>query len=80
VALLEIGVVRTGFWWGDLRESDHLEDLGLGRWIILKCIFQKLDKDMDWIDLAHNRDRRRVVVNAVMNFVFLKMRGNFLTS
>jgi hypothetical protein len=20
--------VHTGFWWGDLKEGDHLEDLG----------------------------------------------------
>jgi hypothetical protein len=20
---------RTGFWWGDLREREHLEDLGV---------------------------------------------------
>jgi hypothetical protein len=27
--------MRTGLWWGDLKESDHLEDLGLdGRMII----------------------------------------------
>jgi hypothetical protein len=25
----------TGFWWGDLREQDHLEDLGINRSIIL---------------------------------------------
>jgi len=22
------GEVQTGFWWGNLRERDHLEDLG----------------------------------------------------
>ena len=30
---------------------------------------------MDWIELAHGRDRGRALVNAVMNFGFHKMRG-----
>jgi hypothetical protein len=34
----ETGEVHTGFWWGDLRERDHLEDMGIGRSIILKWI------------------------------------------
>jgi hypothetical protein len=35
------GEVHTGFWWGDLRTGDHLEDLGLDGRIILKWIFGK---------------------------------------
>jgi hypothetical protein len=31
-------------------------------------IFRMWDGDMDWIDLAQNRDRWQVHVNAVMNF------------
>jgi hypothetical protein len=30
-----------GFWWGDLRERDHLENLGVDWGIILKWIFKK---------------------------------------
>jgi hypothetical protein len=37
------GVVRTRLWWGDLRESDKLKDLGLDRRIILKWTFKKWD-------------------------------------
>jgi hypothetical protein len=29
VARMGTGEVHTGFWWGDLRERDHLEDLGV---------------------------------------------------
>lgn len=32
----EAGEVRTEFWWGDMRERDDLEDLGLDGRTILK--------------------------------------------
>jgi hypothetical protein len=32
--------VHTGFWWADLRESDHLGDPGVDGRIILKWIFK----------------------------------------
>ena len=35
----ETGVRYTGLWWGDLRESGHLEDLSLDGKIILKVDF-----------------------------------------
>jgi len=35
------GEVYTGFWWGNLRERDHLEDLGLDGVILLNSIFNK---------------------------------------
>jgi hypothetical protein len=58
--------VHTGFWWGDLRECDHLGDPGVdGR--ISKWIFKKWDGGMDWIELAQDRDRWGALVNAVMN-------------
>ena len=35
--------VHSGFWWGNLSERDHLENLGLDGRLILKWIFKKRD-------------------------------------
>jgi hypothetical protein len=41
----ETGKVHTAFRWGDLRERDHLEDIGLGVRIILKGVFRRWDAE-----------------------------------
>jgi hypothetical protein len=51
------GEVHTGFWWENLRETDHLEDAGLDGRIILKMDLQEVGWDMDWTNLAVERDR-----------------------
>ena len=61
------GEVHTRFWWGKLKTGDHLEDQRIHRRIVLKRIFERCDGGMDWIDLAQDRDRWRVLANAVMN-------------
>jgi hypothetical protein len=33
--------MHTVLWWGDLRESDHLANLGVGGKITLTIIFKK---------------------------------------
>jgi len=35
--------VYTGFWWGNLMETNHLEDPGIVGRIILRWIFRKWD-------------------------------------
>jgi hypothetical protein len=37
-------------------------------------------RDMDWIDLAQDRDRWRAVVNAVMKLLVTENARNFLSS
>jgi len=50
VARIGRGDVYTEFWWGNLRERDHLEDSGVDGRIILRWIFRK------W-DVGHGLDR-----------------------
>ena len=36
-----IGQVDTGFWWGNLKKRNHLEDPHVDRKIILRWIFRQ---------------------------------------
>jgi hypothetical protein len=47
VACMRRVEVYTGFWWGNLREINKLEDLNVDGKIILKWIFNKWDGGMD---------------------------------
>jgi hypothetical protein len=44
VARMGEGRDATGFWWGDLKEGDHLEDPGVDWRIILKRIFKEWER------------------------------------
>jgi len=57
-----------------------LEEPGVDGRIILRWIFRKRDRGMDWIDLAQDKDRWRALVNAVMNLRVPQYAGNFWTS
>jgi hypothetical protein len=61
------GEVHTRFWWGNVRGGDNLEDPDVDGIIILKWIFDKWNRDMDYIGLAQDKDRCWARVNAVMN-------------
>jgi hypothetical protein len=45
----ETGMHR-GFWWGDLREIDHLENAGVDGRIAVKWIFKKWNWEV-WTEL-----------------------------
>ena len=49
--------MHIGFWLRNLRERDHLEDIGVDGRIKLIWIFRKWDEGMDRIDVAQDRDR-----------------------
>jgi hypothetical protein len=60
------GEAYTGFWWGNLREEDHLGDPGLED--DTKMDLQEVGcEGMGWIKLTQDRDWWRAFVNAVMN-------------
>jgi hypothetical protein len=61
----ETGEVYTGFWWGNLTEIDHLEDLGVVGRIILNWIF-KMGRGIHWIESAQERDNWRGLMNVVI--------------
>ena len=55
-----------GFWWGNLKERNHLEDPGVDG----SSGSVTGTGGRDWIDWAQDRDRWRALVNAVMNLWF----------
>jgi hypothetical protein len=59
--------VYTGFWWGNLRERDHLGDLGLDKDNIRTDLQEVGYGGMEWIDLYQDTDRWRALVNVAMN-------------
>jgi len=36
--------VRTGFWWGDLKERNYLEDLDVDGRVLLNSVFKMCDE------------------------------------
>jgi hypothetical protein len=48
------GRLTIGFWWRNLRESDHLRDLSIHGNKLLKRFFEKVD---DRIDLAQDSQK-----------------------
>ena len=72
--------VYTEFWWGNMREKDHLEDTGICGRIIFLVLQGVGCGGMGWIDLAQDRDRWRALVNTLTNLRVPHNAGNFLTS
>jgi hypothetical protein len=61
---------------GKLEGKYHLKDRGVDGRVGLKWTLGRLvGRGVEWIHLAQDRDRRRTVVNAVMNLRVLAVRG-----
>jgi hypothetical protein len=52
---------------GEETRRDHLENLSLDVWIILKLLLWKQDRKVNWIHLAHDRKNWHTLVNATTN-------------
>jgi len=69
------------FWWGNLRERDHLGDPGVDGRTILKWIFRKWDVGVwtgsSWFRIGTGGG---LVVNSVMSLQVPQNSGNFLLS
>ena len=61
------GEKHLGFFWGNPRERNDLEELGMNRRIILNSNPSKSVSDVDCIDLAQDRERWNALVRAAMN-------------
>jgi len=73
------GEVHIGFCFGNRRERNDLEDLVMdGR--ILNSNSRKSVWNMDWIDLAQDRDRWNAVVKAAMDLSVPQIAGKLLAS
>jgi len=64
------------------HEERHrsLVRLGVDGRIILLCILKKWDGCVDWIDLAQDLDRWRVLVNAAVKLLVPQNARNFLNN
>ena len=60
---------RIRFWWGNVSERDHLEDLSInGKVAAFSMNFKGIVYEgVDWIELAQHRERRRAFVNTAVN-------------
>jgi hypothetical protein len=58
--------MHTGFWRGHLKETDHLEELGIDERIVLKWMHKAVGwEGMNWINVVHDREKWWAVVKGM---------------
>ena len=66
--------VHTGLWWADQEKRRHFKGLGINRRKMLKRTLN-IELNLEWIDLAHERDKWQAAVDTVTNLGFHKLLG-----
>jgi hypothetical protein len=68
--------MHIGYWWESQKERNHC------RWVdnIEMDLREITSDDVDWIDLAEDRDQWRALVNTAMNLWVPQNSGKFLSS
>jgi len=64
--------MHTGFWWGNLKETDYMEGIKMD-------LTETGRKGLDWLHLALDMDKWQALVKVAMNLGFHQCR-EILTS
>jgi len=59
--------LHTGFWYGNLRERDHLEDPGVDGGNVKMDLQEVECEGMNWIYMAQDWDSWRTLANVIMS-------------
>jgi len=60
--------IYAGFWWVNLKKRDNLQDLGADGSIILQLPMNTYYRRyVDWIHLAEDTEKRRGIMNTVID-------------
>jgi hypothetical protein len=68
--------MHRDFWWGNMKERDHVLHLAINVGVMLKYILKNWH-EVDWIYVNQNTDRCRGFVNKVTKFWVHRMWRNF---
>jgi len=67
--------IPTGFLWGNLKERDRLEDLGVGGRVTFINLRKVVWDGVDWVHLTGANGNWRALLNAVLSLRVPKISG-----